>query len=348
MKETLSKELRAACPFCSPLEAPKDLTADRQLEMYHRMLLIREFDTKVKDLWMQNTIYGLAHSYVGAEAIGVGACAALRPDDCITSTHRGHGHVIAKGGDVKKMMAELFGKYEGYNRGKGGSMHIADVEHGMLGATGIVGSGMPLAVGSALAAAVLGNGRVTICFHGDGGTNQGVWHESINLAAAWNLPCVFVIENNQMAIATEIGRVTREVQLYKRAAGYGIPGVQCDGFNVFAVYEAVQKAVEHARSGEGPTLIEAKFLRLLGHFVADDQSYRDLDKVKPVWGLDPLVRLRAYLAGNGVAKEAELTALENRAKQEIADAIRYAAEECSEPSPDTLYENLYANGEIIR
>ena len=346
--EKLSAELRALCPFCTPLLPPKDLPADRQLEMYSRMLLIREFDTKVKDLWMENKIYGLAHSYVGAEAIGVGACAALEPDDCITSTHRGHGHVIAKGGDVKMMMAELFGKYEGYNRGKGGSMHIADVEHGMLGATGIVGSGMPLAVGSALAADILGNERVTICFHGDGGTNQGVWHESINMASAWNLPCVFVIENNQMAIATTINRVTREVDLYKRAAGYGIPGVQCDGFNVFAVYEAVKEAVSRARAGHGPTLIEAKFLRLLGHFVADDQWYRDLEKVKPVWALDPIARLRTCLLCNGTETEENLAALECRAKQAVSEAIRYAAQECSEPSADTVYENLYAHGETIQ
>ena len=158
---------------------------------------------------MDGKIYGLAHSYVGAEAIAVGACNALKPDDYITSTHRGHGHTIAKGADVRKMMAELFGKYEGYNHGKGGSMHIADVENGMLGATGIVGSGMPIALGSALSANVLGNKRVTICFHGDGGTNQGVWHESINMAAAWKLPVIFLIENNQLAIATELSSISK-------------------------------------------------------------------------------------------------------------------------------------------
>jgi len=232
-----------ACCF-KELAAPEGLSIDQIRDMFYKMHLIRNFDTKVRDLWMDNKIYGLAHSYVGAEAIAVGGCAALRPDDYITSTHRGHGHTIAKGADVKKMMAELFGKYEGYNRGKGGSMHIADVEHGMLGATGIVGSGMPIALGSAMAADLLGNGKVTICFHGDGGTNQGVWHETINMAAAWNLPVIFLTENNQMAIGTELCCVSRETDLYRRAAGYGIPGVLVDGFNVFDVYSAVKQAVE--------------------------------------------------------------------------------------------------------
>ncbi|MBN1672447.1 MAG: thiamine pyrophosphate-dependent dehydrogenase E1 component subunit alpha [Kiritimatiellae bacterium] len=316
--------------------------------MYRKIHLIREFDTKVRDLWMANAIYGLAHAYVGAEAIAVGACEALRPDDCITSTHRGHGHTIAKGADVNKMMAELFGKYQGYNRGKGGSMHIADVEHGMLGATGIVGSGMPLAVGAAMAADVLENGRVALCFHGDGGTNQGVWHESINMAAAWNLPVVFLIENNQLAIATEIGRVSRETDLHKRAVGYGIPGIQVDGFNPFTVYEAVKEAAKRARGGQGPTLIEARILRLLGHFVADDQWYRDLAAVEPFWQLEPIPRMRRYLLESGMADAEQVDAIEAQAKAEIAEAVRYASEDCTEPPIETLYEDLYAAGEILK
>jgi acetoin:2,6-dichlorophenolindophenol oxidoreductase subunit alpha len=330
-----------------PLKRPKGLKTDAILEAYRKMCTIREFDTQVKDLWMANKIYGLAHSYVGAEAVAVGACMALNPDDAITSTHRGHGHVIAKGGDVKKMMAELFGKCEGYNHGKGGSMHIADVEHGMLGATGIVGSGMPIAVGSALASDVLGNDRVTVCFHGDGGTNQGVWHESINLAAAWNLPVVFLIENNQLAIATPIDWVAGETDLYKRAGGYGIPGLKVDGFNVFAVYEAVKKAVRNARSGKGPTLIEARFVRLLGHFVADDQWYRDLDAVKPYWELDPIPRTRTFLIDEGIATAGELDRIEKDAGEAVAEAVRYAENDCSEPSPGSLFDNVYAGNERI-
>jgi len=347
MSETISEDLRARFPCHTPLAAPAELDGTQQLEMFHRMNLIREFDTKVRDLWMSNKIYGLAHAYVGAEAIAVGACTALEPEDCITSTHRGHGHTIAKGADVKKMMAELFGKYEGYNRGKGGSMHIADVEHGMLGATGIVGSGMPLAVGAAMAADVLKNGRVALCFHGDGGTNQGVWHESVNMAAAWKLPAIFLIENNQIAIATELGQVSNEPELHKRAVGYGIPGVLVDGFNPFAVYEAVSTAAARARAGDGPTLIEARFVRLLGHFVADDQWYRDMAEFEPFWALDPIRRMRVYFEHSRLADEQELDVLAHRAAAEIAEAIRYAEEDCTEPPVESLYEDIYAAGEVI-
>ena len=348
MFKVLPKEITEQFKCFAELEAPEDLTPEQIKDMYYKMNLIRNFDTKVKDLWMDNKIYGLAHSYVGAEAIAVGACAALKPDDYITSTHRGHGHTIAKGADVNRMMAELFGKYEGYNRGKGGSMHIADVQNGMLGATGIVGSGMPIALGSAMAADLLGNGKVTVCFHGDGATNQGVWHESINMAAAWNLPVVFLIENNQMAIGTELKCVAKETDLYKRAIGYGIPGALADGFNVFDVYKAVKEAVDRARSGCGPTLIEARFLRLLGHFVADDQWYRDLSKVEPYWGLDPIKRMREYLIESGLFKASEVTQVEEKAKNDVERSVAYASKECTEPSIDTLYEDIYANGEVIK
>lgn len=348
MKKVLPQEVLEAFECITELEAPEELNIEKIMDIYLKMNLIREFDTKVKDLWMDNKIYGLAHSYVGAEAIAVGACAALNPDDFITSTHRGHGHTIAKGADVNKMMAELFGKYEGYNRGKGGSMHIADVEHGMLGATGIVGSGMPIAVGSAMSADLLENGKVTICFHGDGGTNQGVWHESINMAAAWNLPVVFLIENNQMAIGTQLCCISKETDLYKRAIGYGIPGVLVDGFNVFEVYKAVKEAVDRARTGQGPTLIEARFLRLLGHFVADDQWYRDLDKVEPYWELDPLKRMREYLLSSKLLSENEILEIEEKTKKDVERSVEYAANECTEPGIETLYEDIYANGEEIR
>ena len=348
MKKIKTTNEIEACNSFVPLEAPPGVSLEQQLEMYYKMSLIREFDTKVRKVWMDGKIYGLAHSYVGAEAIAVGACNALKPDDYITSTHRGHGHTIAKGADVRKMMAELFGKYEGYNHGKGGSMHIADVENGMLGATGIVGSGMPIALGSALSANVLGNKRVTICFHGDGGTNQGVWHESINMAAAWKLPVIFLIENNQLAIATELSSISKETDLYKRAIGYGIPGVLTDGFNVFDVYKAVKEAVDRARSGNGPTLIEARYLRLLGHFVADDQWYRDLKAVEPYWDYEPIKRMKEYFLGGKLVSKEKLTKIENRAKKEIEDSVNYAANECTEPSIDTLYDDIYANGEKIK
>ena len=339
--------VKKALPALTDLKAPEGLSLEEQKKMFRTMCLIREFDTQVRTLWMKNEIYGLAHSYVGAEAIAVGACANLSKEDFITSTHRGHGHTIAKGGDVRAMMAELHGKYEGLNRGKGGSMHIADVDIGMLGATGIVGSGMPIALGSAISANVLKNGRVTICFHGDGGTNQGVWHESLNMAAAWNLPAIFLIENNQYAIATEIGWVAKETDLYKRAVGYGIEGVQIDGFNVFEVYKAVKKAVEKAKNGGGPTLIEARFIRLLGHFVADDQWYRDLDAAQVFGEYEPVKRMREYFIAEGLLTEKQVDEIQQSAIDEIADAINYAQNECTEPPADTLYDDIYADGEII-
>lgn len=346
--EKIIDEMIEEYGWYTPLKALPNLPISTQLEMYYRMWLIREFDTRVRELWMANKIYGLAHSYVGAEAIAVGACFALKPEDVITSTHRGHGHTIAKGGDVKKMMAELFGKYEGYNHGKGGSMHIADVEHGMLGATGIVGSGIPIAVGSAYASDLLGNKWVTLCFHGDGATNQGVWHESINMAAVWNLPVVFLIENNQIAIATDLCCASKETNLYKRALSYGIPGVLVDGFNPFAVYDAVKTAVELARTGQGPSLIEARFVRLVGHFVADDQWYRDLKKLQKYWAFDPLIRMQKYFTENKLVDERTLEELKVKAKNEVEAACYYAEQECTEPSLETLYMDLYANGEIIK
>jgi TPP-dependent pyruvate/acetoin dehydrogenase alpha subunit len=346
-KNRISKKTLQLFPCYKELEAPEDLSLEDQLEMYYKINLIREFDTKVRELWMEKHIYGLAHSYVGAEAIAVGACAALDPKDWITSTHRGHGHVIAKGGDVCKMMAELHGKYEGYNRGKGGSMHIADVDNGMLGATGIVGSGMPLAVGAAYASDLRGDGRVTICFHGDGGTHQGVWHESVNMAAAWLLPVIFLTENNQMAIATSLECVAGECNIHLRAAAYCIPGVIVDGFNPFEVYKAVKRAAERARRGEGPTIIEAKFMRLLGHFVADDQAYRDLNAVEPWWDFEPIRRMRTYFLSNKLVKTKDLELIEKRAQNEIAKAIEYAQKKCTEPSPETIYDDVYAHGETI-
>lgn len=347
MDSKTKKIIQNAIPCLTELKAPEELDLKRQKDLYRQMCVIREFDSQVRTLWMKNDIYGLAHSYVAAEAIAAGACAALKQDDYITSTHRGHGHTIAKGANVRAMMAELHGKFEGLNRGKGGSMHIADVDIGMLGATGIVGSGMPIAVGSALAAKVLKNGKVTICFHGDGGTNQGVWHESINMAAAWNLPAIFLIENNQHAIATKACWVCGETDFYRRAAGYGIPGVQVDGFNVFEVYNAVKEAVKRARAGEGPTLIEARFMRILGHFVADDQWYRDVDEANLFWEVDPIKRMKEYFISNKLLSEKEVDAIQADAVAEVTDAIEYAQNECTEPPADTLYDDIYADGEII-
>jgi TPP-dependent pyruvate/acetoin dehydrogenase alpha subunit len=341
MSEQISSEIAELFPEFTPLEAPPDLSVELQLEMLRRMVLIREFERSVMDLWKKNLIYGIAHSYEGSEAIAVGACAVLREVDYITSTHRGHGHTIAKGGDLNKMMAELMGKYAGYCHGKGGSMHIAAVEKGMLGATGIVGSAMPIAVGAALSASVLGKDYVTICFHGDGATNQGVWHEAINMAATWKLPVVFLCENNQWAISCPYENATRNQDIEKRAIGYGIPGVSVDGFNPFAVYAAVKEAVDHARGGGGPTLVVAKNWRYVGHFVADDQSYRDPKISEPWIKLDPILRMTRYLLESGVASEEEIETIKADAQKSVDDAIEFG-KRSPEPTPDQLFEDLYA------
>ena len=325
-----------------PMVAPATLGADELKEMYSRMRLIREFDTVVKELWKQDFIYGLAHSYVCAEAIAVGACTALRPDDHITSTHRGHGHTIAKGGEPRRMMAELMGRAAGYNKGKGGSMHIAAVDMGMLGATGIVGSAMPIAVGAGLTAKTLGQPHVTICFHGDGATNQGVWHESINLAAAWDLPVIFLCENNQWAISMPYEQAVKNPTVADRAIGYGIPGVTVDGFNAFAVHDAVVEAAERARSGGGPTLIEARFYRYIGHFVADDEGYRDAD-CKDEWErFDPITRLATYLVESGVVDPAWIAEADVAAAAAVEDAVEFA-KAAPEPELDSLYDGLYSD-----
>ena len=326
----------------APMEAPPELSVEKQFEMFRKMAVIREFDTLVTSLWKQNFIYGLAHSYVSAEAVAVGACTALRDGDYITSTHRGHGHTIAMGGDVNKMMAELMGKADGYCRGKGGSMHIAAVDEGMLGATGIVGSGMPIAVGAALSAKVLNKDYVTVCFHGDGGTNQGIWHESINMSAAWDLPVVFLCENNQWAISFPYKNAAKNTKVSERAIGYGIPGVLVDGFNPFEVYKAVKEAAERARNGEGPTLIEAKYYRYVGHFVADDESYRDL-RTNDLWKeeFDPVARMAKYLVESGVAGREKVDAIYDEARKVVEEAIEFG-NQAPEPELDTLYEGLYS------
>lgn len=343
MEETLVRIEEFKKHDMSPLAAPPDLTAEQQLEMYRKMAVIREFETIVKELWKQNFIYGLAHSYVGAEAIAVGACAAIRKGDFITSTHRGHGHTIAMGADLKKMMAELMGKYDGYCHGKGGSMHIASVDDGMLGATGIVGSGMPIAVGSGLSAKVLGKDAVTICFHGDGATNQGVWHESINLASTWNLPVIFLCENNQWAISFPYEMASKNPNIADRAIGYAIPGLTVDGYNPFAVYSAVKEAVERARKGLGPTLLVAKTYRYIGHFVADDERYRDTSTNEP-WRkeFDPVMRMRTYLIENKVADEKAVDEIYQKAVGQVNEAIEYA-KAAPEPPESSLFDGLYSH-----
>ena len=245
------------------------LSPARATEMYRAMQLIRQFELRVITLVNNNEIAGVTHEYIGEEAIAVGVCSALKPTDVITSTHRGHGHILAKGGDPKRMMAELMGRETGYNRGKGGSMHIADLALGIYGANGIVAAGAPIAAGAAWAAKIRKTDAVAVSFFGDGAANQGVPHETMNLAAVFGLPMIFVCENNQYAVSTPVSYATAGPGIASRAAAYGFPGVQVDGMDVEAVTEAAKCAVDRARSGKGCTLIECSAYRFHGHFTAE-------------------------------------------------------------------------------
>ena len=317
------------------------LSADKLKHMYRQMSRIRAFDTRIHDLFEEGVIRGSTHPYVGMEAVAVGACAALREQDYIASTHRGHGHCIAKDCDLKLMMAELLGKATGYCKGKGGSMHIADLDKGMLGANGIVGGGMGLATGAALSSQLRGDGGVAIAFFGDGGINQGVFYECANMAAAWKLPVIYLCENNQYAMSANIYQMTGLEDLAVRASAFNIPGVTVDGMDVLAVHETVAAAVERARGGEGPSLIVAKTYRLRGHNVGDTQVYRTREEVSEWEQKDPIPFFRGLLVERGVLTEAEATRIEEEVAQELVEAEQFARES-PEPSLETLMEDVYA------
>ena len=317
------------------------LTQEQLLKMYRTMLTIRSFETHIRELWKQDFISGTCHTYVGEEAVATGVCAALRPDDCLTSTHRGHGHCIAKGADLKRMMAELMGRYTGYCLGKGGSMHIADFEIGILGACGIVGGGVPMAVGAGLSATLRGTDQVTVCFFGDGATNQGSWHEAVNLAAIWKVPTVFVCENNGWGITMSIKRAVRIENLADRAAGYGIPGVVVDGMDPVAVHEVTSEAVGRARRGEGPSLIECKTYRFEGHWIGDDAPYRSKEEVQAWRGKDPIPAFAARLIQRGLLNAETIEEIKTAVEQDLQAAIEFA-KASPEPAPESLFEGLYA------
>lgn len=327
---------------------PEGLDREEQLKMYSNMWLTRKFEEAVKPLWMANKVHGYYHPYITEEAIGTGIISQLKKEDYIGSTHRGHGHLIAKGGDINKMMAELFGKDEGYNRGRGGSMHITDISVGMLGASGIVGAAVAPAVGSALRSWIKGTDDVTVVFFGDGGANAGSVSESMNMAAAWKLPVIFVCENNQWAIATDFARVTGEQDLYKRGIGFGIPSYRCDGFNIYQIWETAKAAIERARAGEGPTFIECKTMRMLGHHATDDSWYRDMTVCDKYWEIEPIKRMGEFMVENKIATQEELDAIEADAMKQVEASIEYADTQCHEPSPDSFYDYIYADGEVIK
>ncbi|MDA8202792.1 MAG: thiamine pyrophosphate-dependent dehydrogenase E1 component subunit alpha [Chloroflexi bacterium] len=316
---------------------------DRQtlLEMYRRMVRIRQFELAATNLFKRGQLKGTVHTCIGMEASGVGVCMALRTDDLIAGTHRSHGHNIAKGADVKRMMAELLGKETGYCKGRGGSMHIAAFETGSLGALAVVASGIPLAVGAALAFQMRHEDRVAVPFTGDAGSNTGNWHEGLNMAAAWDLPVVFVLENNRYGVSTRIEDVTKVRDLSLRAAGYGIPGVRVDGFDVLAVYEAAAAAVARARAGDGPTLLVTESYRIDGHYAGEPEVYRDKAEVAAQRANDPITRFRRHLEHAGIFSPAELDAVDAEVSEQLEEAIAFA-KTSPEPDPATALDYIYA------
>ena len=316
------------------------LTNDQMVDMLRRMWQIRFFEQNVIELFKRGLITGSTHVSLGEEATAVGACAALNKTDYITSTHRGHGHCIAKGGELKPMMAELLGKAAGYCGGKGGSMHIADMDLGILGANGIVGGGLTLAVGAALSCRYLGTDRVALCFFGDGAMNQGGFYEGANLASVWKLPLIYFCENNQYALSTPLANNTAVIDLAERAAGLGLPGVRVDGNDVLAVYEAVEAATRRARAGDGPSLINAVTYRWEGHTIGDAQIYRTREEVEAWKKREPIVRFEEYLLGQGVLTEKRAREIEDGARQAVEEAVEYA-KSAAEPSLESLHDGVY-------
>lgn len=312
-----------------------------KLKMYKDMLRIRHFEEKVKELDMKGRLPGFFHLYVGEEAVAVGACTAINKEDYITSTHRGHGHLIAKGGDLGKAMAELYGKETGYNKGRGGSMHIAAPDLGMLGANGIVGAGIPIATGAALSAKYQKNGKVAVCFFGDAGSSQGTFHEALNIAASFNLPAVYVCENNLYGVSTRQKDVRKLEDIAERAKAYDMPGVIVDGNDVEAVYGAVTEAVERARKGEGPTLVECKTYRHYTHFTGEPDTYRPKEEVAAWKAKDPIKKYFERLIKDGIADEAALKKIEEEVIKEVEAAVEFA-EKSPKPRPESALEDVYA------
>jgi len=319
------------------------LSTETLMEHYRRMRRIRAFEEKLAELVNSGRLAGFLHLYAGEEAVAVGVCAHLGDRDYLASTHRGHGHCIAKGVEVQGMMAELFGRASGICKGKGGSMHIADLTKGMLGANGIVGAGVPLAAGAALTAQVKKTGGVAVAMFGDGASNQGQFHEALNLAAVWKLPAVFVVENNGYGEATPMEFVTPVRDIAVRAAAYGIPGVIADGMDFFDVHAKAGEAIARARRGDGPTLLECKTYRYFGHYVGDNLKYRTKEEAACWAERDPLVAFERRTVADGVMEPGNLRRIDAEIAAEI-DAAVTAAEAAPLPSADDVLTDVYANG----
>lgn len=310
-------------------------------EMYTRMVRIRKFELAASDLFRRGQVKGTVHTYIGMEASGVGACMALEKEDLIAGTHRSHGHNIAKGAETKRMMAEILGKETGYCKGRGGSMHIAAFDTGSLGALSIVGSGIPIAVGAALGFKMRGEKHVAVTFLGDGASNTGNFHESMNMAAIWDLPVIFVLENNQYAVSTFYKRTMKIEDLTIRAAAYGMDSKRIDGYDVIAVYEGMLNAVKKARKGGGPTLIVTESYRVDGHYAGEPEVYRIRAEVEEYRKKDPIIRFRKYLTEKGLMTDEELDIIDAAMENELVEAVAYAK---SSPLPDasTKMDYIYA------
>jgi TPP-dependent pyruvate/acetoin dehydrogenase alpha subunit len=324
-----------------PSRLLEELPRDKLAWMLQKMCEIRYFEEKAEELYIRGLVHGTMHLSIGQEASAVGSSSALRPDDLIIHHHRGHGHTIAKGADITLMMAEFLGKESGYCRGRGGSMHIADIPGGNLGATGVVGSGIPTAVGIALALQMRRSDQVLLCFFGDGAANLGEFHEALNMASIWTLPVVFICENNQYGMSMSVRRSMNIERISTRALAYGIPGATVDGNDVLAVCQTVAAGVEHARSGAGPSLIENVTYRWRGHSKSDRNLYRTQEEIETWKERDPIKRFKGVLVEAGVMEDQEAEAIDREAK----DTVDRAAEEAlalPEPSPENMEDEVYA------
>jgi len=330
-----------------PIKSYK-LSKKKLLEMYLTMVKIRDFENAITDVYSRGLMNGLAHLYIGEEAIAAGVCANITSRDYAVSTHRGHGHLIAQGADLKKMMAEVLGKKDGYCKGKGGSMHIMDASKGILGAIGIVGAGIPIATGAAYSAKYRGTDQVVVSFFGDAASNQGTFHESINMAAAWKLPVVYICENNLFGISVDIRKVTGNPNISDRAFGYSIPGVAVDGNDILEVYRVTQEAFARARKGDGPTLIECKTYRQKGHHVGDPgTAYRLKEELEAWKKRDPIKTFKARLIEENLATEEELKNLEGEARQLVKTAVQFA-EDSPFPQLEEAFEDLFYEMEGVK
>lgn len=319
-------------------------TKEQAQRFYETMSTIRKFEECVKHDFLAGEIPGFTHSYIGEEAVATGVCAALRDDDVIASTHRGHGHCVAKGADVNRMMAEIFGKKTGLCQGRGGSMHIADFSIGMLGANGVVGGGYNLATGAALAFKnVLKTDQVAVVFFGDGASNRGTFHEAMNVASAWKLPVIFVNEMNCWASTTPYRTTCNVENISDRAAGYHVPGVIVDGQNPFEVYEATKEAVARARAGEGPTFIEAKTYRIEGHYVGDPELYREKSETMEIFhNTDPLLMFRKNDVAMGLMSAEECDEIDKMVDEKIKAAKDFAMSS-EQPDAEEYMRYVYAD-----